>query len=127
MSSKIEEEITEKHVEQEEILDYDLKKFHSRQMEENLLKLKIAVIQLNSVSDDLADMGFNLHSFKVLQTAKELAEQHEELNAKYNPMSAKPIVIPPVDYEKLLHDIKMADLEDDIEDSEVFISSPDIL
>lgn len=120
--SKIEEEITEKHVEQEEILDYDIEKFHSRQMEENLLKLKIVVIQLNSVSDTLAEIGFNLHSFKILENAKELAEQHEELNAKYNPMSAKPIVIPPIDYAQLLHDIKMSDLDDDI-----FISSPDIL
>ena len=121
--SKIEEVVA---IEQDEILDYDIEKFHSRQMEENLLKLKLAVIQLNSVSDALADMGFNLHSFKVLETAKELAEQHELLNAKYNPMSVKPIVVPPIDYEKLLHDIKMADLDDD-EEEEVFISSPDIL
>ena len=124
--SKIEEEITEKHIEQEEILDYDIEKFHSRQMEENLLKLKIAVIQLNSVSDALADMGFNLHSFKVLETAKELVEQHEELNDKYNPIAS---VVIPNDYEQLLHDIKMSDLEDDIEDADkdIFISAPDIL
>ena len=124
--SKIEEEITEKHIEQEEILDYDIEKFHSRQMEENLLKLKIAVIQLNSVSDALADMGFNLHSFKVLETAKELVEQHEELNDKYNPIAS---VVIPNDYEQLLHDIKMSDLEDDIEDADkdIFISAPDIV
>lgn len=120
--SKIEEVVA---IEQEEILDYDIEKFHSRHMEENLLKLKIVVIQLNSVSDALADMGFNLHSFKVLETAKELAEQHELLNAKYNPMSVKPIVVPPIDYEKLLHDIKMSDIEDD--DKDIFISAPDIL
>ena len=124
--SKIEEEIIEKHIEQEEILDYDIEKFHSRQMEENLLKLKIAVIQLNSVSDTLADMGFNLHSFKILETAKELAEQHEELNDKYNPIAS---IVIPNDYEQLLHDIKMSDLEDDIEDADkdIFISAPDIL
>ena len=124
--SKIEEEITEKHIEQEEILDYDIEKFHSRQMEENLLKLKIAVIQLNGVSDTLADMGFNLHSFKVLETAKELVEQHEELNDKYNPIAS---VVIPNDYEQLLHDIKMSDLEDDIEDADkdIFISAPDIV
>ena len=124
--SKIEEEIIEKHIEQEEILDYDIEKFHSRQMEENLLKLKIAVIQLNGVSDTLADMGFNLHSFKILETAKELAEQHEELNDKYNPIAS---VVIPNDYEQLLHDIKMSDLEDDIEDADkdIFISAPDIL
>lgn len=120
--SKIEEVVA---IEQEEILDYDIEKFHSRHMEENLLKLKVAVIQLNSVSDALADMGFNLHSFKVLETAKELAEQHELLNAKYNPISVKPIVVPPIDYEKLLHDIKMSDIEDD--DKDIFISAPDIL
>lgn len=119
--SKIEEVVA---IEQEEILDYDIEKFHSRHMDENLLKLKVAVIQLNSVSDALADMGFNLHSFKVLETAKELAEQHELLNAKYNPMSVKPIIVPPIDYELLLHNIQMADLEDE---EEVFISSPDIL
>ena len=124
--SKIEEEIIEKHIEQEEILDYDIEKFHSRQMEENLLKLKIAVIQLNGVSDTLADMGFNLHSFKILETAKELAEQHEELNDKYNPIAS---VVIPNDYEQLLHDIKMSDLEDDIEDADkdIFISAPDIV
>ena len=121
--SKIEEVVA---IEQEEILDYDIEKFHSRQMEENLLKLKLAVIQLNSVSDALADMGFNLHSFKVLETAKELAEQHEELNDKYNPIAS---VVIPNDYEQLLHDIKMSDLEDDIEDADkdIFISAPDIL
>ena len=124
--STIEEEITEKHIEQEEILDYDIEKFHSRQMEENLLKLKLAVIQLNGVSDALADMGFNLHSFKVLETAKELVEQHEELNDKYNPIAS---VVIPNDYEQLLHDIKMSDLEDDIEDADkdIFISAPDIV
>ena len=121
--SKIEEVVA---IEQEEILDYDIEKFHSRHMDENLLKLKVAVIQLNSVSDALADMGFNLYSFKVLETAKELVEQHEELNDKYNPIAS---VVIPNDYEQLLHDIKMSDLEDDIEDADkdIFISAPDIV
>ena len=124
--STIEEEITEKHIEQEEILDYDIEKFHSRHMDENLLKLKVAVIQLNSVSDALADMGFNKHGYNVLLMAKQLAEEHEEIVEKFE-SNKKPEVKVPLDYEKILHEIKMADFTDNEEDRKIYISAPEVL
>lgn len=113
-------------VETEELLDYDLNKFHNRSIDDNILNLKVAVIDLNNASELLLSMGFNKHGYNVLLMAKQLAEEHEEIVEKFE-SNKKPEVKVPLDYEKILHEIKMADFTDNEKDRNIYISTPELL